>query len=191
RKVILSNMVTLDGFFEGPNKELDWQIVDGENKEYAIDLLSKVDALLFGRVTYQLMADYWPAAATNPSTPKSDLEIADKMNNLPKIVFSKTLQEVKWNNSRLVKENIAEEISKMKQQPGKDMVIFGSGSIVSTFMQHGLIDEYRIIVNPIVLGNGNPLFKGINGKQNLKLLNTKVFDSGIVILFYEPAQASS
>jgi dihydrofolate reductase len=191
RKVILSNMVTLDGFFEGPNKELDWQIVDGENKEYAIDLLSKVDALLFGRVTYQLMADYWPAAATNPSTPKSDLEIADKMNNLPKIVFSKTLQEVKWNNSRLVKENIAEEISKMKQQPGKDMVIFGSGSIVSTFMQHGLIDEYRIIVNPIVLGNGNPLFKSINGKQNLKLLNTKVFDSGIVILFYEPAQASS
>ena len=113
------------------------------------------------------------------------------MNNLPKIVFSKTLQEVKWNNSRLVKENIAEEISKIKQQPGKDMVIFGSGSIVSTFMQHGLIDEYRIIVNPIVLGNGNPLFKGINGKQNLKLLKTKVFDSGIVILFYEPAQASS
>ena len=191
RKVILSNMVTLDGFLEGPNKELDWQIVDGENKEYAIDLLSNVDALLFGRVTYQLMADYWPAAATNPSTSKSDLEIADKMNNLPKIVFSKTLQEVKWNNSRLVKENIAEEISKMKQQPGKDMVIFGSGSIVSTFMQHGLIDEYRIIVNLIVLGNGNPLIKGINGKQNLKLLNTKVFDSGIVILFYEPAQASS
>ena len=191
RKVILSNLVTLDGFFEGPNKELDWHIVDEEFNEYAIDLLSKVDALLFGRVTYQLMADYWPAAATNPSTPKSDLEIADKMNNLPKIVFSKTLQEVKWNNSRLVKENIAEEISKMKQQPGKDMVIFGSGSIVSTFMQHGLIDEYRIIVNPVVLGNGNPLFKGINDKQNLKLLKTRVFSSGVVILYYEPVQTSS
>jgi len=159
--------------------------------EYAIDLLSDVDALLFGRVTYQLMADYWPAAATNPSTSKSDLEIAHKMNNLPKIVFSKTLQEVKWNNSRLVKENIPEEISKMKQESGKDMVIFGSRSIVSTFMQLGLIDEYRIILNPIVLGNGNPLFKGINGKQNLKLLNAKVFDSGIVILFYEPAKTSS
>ena len=191
RKVILSNMVTLDGFFEGPNKELDWHIVDEEFNQYANDLLSNVDALLFGRVTYQLMADYWPAAATNPSTSKSDLEIADKMNNLPKIVFSKTLQEVKWNNSRLVKENIAEEISKMKQQPGKDMVIFGSGSIVSTFMQHGLIDEYRIIVNPVVLGNGKPLFKGINDKQNLKLLKTKVFGSGIVILFYEPAKTSS
>jgi dihydrofolate reductase len=191
RKVILSNMVTLDGFFEGPNKELDWHIVDEEFNQYANDLLSNVDALLFGRVTYQLMADYWPAAATNPSTSKSDLEIADKMNNIPKIVFSTTLQEVKWNNSRLVKENIAEEISKMKQQPGKDMVIFGSGSIVSTFMQLGLVDEYRVIVNPIVLGNGKPLFKGINGKQNLKLLKTRVFDSGIVILFYEPAQASS
>ena len=95
------------------------------------------------------MADYWPAAATNPSTSKSELEIAEKMNNLPKIVFSKTLQEVKWNNSRLVKENIAEEISKMKEQSGKDMVIFGSGSIVSTFMQHGLIDQYWIIVNPV------------------------------------------
>ena len=93
RKVILSNSVTLDGFFEGPNKELDWHIVDEEVKEYAKDLLNNVDALLFGRVTYQLMADYWPAAATNPSTSKSDLEIADKMNNLPKIVFSKTLQE--------------------------------------------------------------------------------------------------
>jgi dihydrofolate reductase len=191
RKVILSNLVTLDGFFAGPNGELDWHIVDEEFNGYAKDLLSNVDALLFGRVTYQLMTDYWPAAATNPSTSKSDLEIADKMNNLPKIVFSKTLQKGEWKNTRLVKENIAEEISKMKQQPGKDMVIFGSGSIVSTFMQHGLIDEYRIIVNPIVLGNGNPLFKGINGKQNLKLLNTKVFDSGIVILFYEPAQASS
>ena len=119
RKVLLSNLVTLDGFFAGPKGELDWHIVDEEFNQYAIDLLSKVDALLFGRVTYQLMADYWPAAATNPSTPKSDVEIADKMNNLPKIVFSKTLQEVKWNNSRLVKENIAEEISKMKQQPGK------------------------------------------------------------------------
>jgi len=191
RKVILSNEVTLDGFFAGPNGELDWQIVDEESHQYTIDLLSNVDALLFGRVTYQLMADYWPAAATNPSTSKGDLEIADKMNNLPKIVFSKTLRQVEWNNSRLVKDNIAQEISKMKQQPGKDMVIFGSGSIVSPLMQLGLIDEYRIIVNPVVLGNGNPLFKGINDKQTLKLLKTRVFDSGIVILFYEPAQTSS
>jgi dihydrofolate reductase len=167
RKVILSNSVTLDGFFEGPNKELDWHIVDEEVKEYAKDLLNNVDTLLFGRVTYQLMADYWPAAATNSSTSKSDLEIADKMNNLPKIVFSKTLQEVKWNNSSLFKENIVEELP------------------------FGLIDEYRIILNPVVLGNGNPLFKGINEKQNLKLLKTRMFSSGVVILFYEPVKTSS
>jgi dihydrofolate reductase len=108
------------------------------------------------------------------------------MNNLPKIVFSKTLQKVEWKNTRLVKENIAEEISKMKEQSGKDLVIFGSGSIVSTFMQFGLIDEYRIIVNPVVLGNGKRLFKGINDKLNLKLLKTKVLGSGIVILYYQP-----
>jgi dihydrofolate reductase len=186
RKIILSNMVALDGFFAGPNGELDWHVVDDEYNEYAIDLLSKVDTILFGRVTYQLMADYWPAVAMNPSTSKNDLEIADKMNNLPKIVFSKTLHKVEWNNSRLVKENIPEEISKMKQQAGKDMVILGSGSIVSSLMQLGLIDEYRIIVNPVVLGNGKPLFKDINDKLNLKLLNVRVFDSGNVILFYEP-----
>jgi dihydrofolate reductase len=113
------------------------------------------------------------------------------MNNLPKIVFSKTLQEVRWNNSRLIKENIAEEISKMKQQPGKDLVIFGSGSIVSTLMQLGLIDEYRIIVNPVVLGNGKPLFKGIKDKQNLKLLKTRVFGSGVVIHYYQPIGSPS
>jgi dihydrofolate reductase len=184
RKVILSNLVTLDGFFAGPNGELDWFIVDEEFNEYANDLLGKIDAILFGRVTYQLMADYWPS----PSATRDDPIIADKMNNLPKIVFSKTLQKVEWNNSRLVKENIAKEIMKLKQQPGMDMVIFGSGSIVSNFMQLGLIDEYRIIVNPVVLGNGKPLFKGINDKHNLKLLKTKVLGSGAVILYYQPTE---
>jgi dihydrofolate reductase len=182
RKIIVSNLVSLDGFFEGPNRELDWFAVDEEFLEYARNLLSTVDTILFGRVTYQHMAAYWPTA----SGTGNDAFITEKMNNLPKIVFSKTLQEVKWNNSRLVKENIAEEILKMKQQPGKDMVIFGSGSIVSTFMQLGLIDEYRIIMNPVVLGNGKPLFKGIKDKHNLKLLKTKVLGSGIVILYYQP-----
>jgi dihydrofolate reductase len=187
RKVILSNLVTLDGFFAGPNGELDWFIVDEEFNEYANELLRNVDTLLFGRVTYQLMADYWPSSSATTDDPI----IADRMNNLPKIVFSKTLQNVEWKNTRLIKENIAEEISKMKQQPGKDMVIFGSGSIVSTFMQLGLIDEYRIIVNPVVLGNGKPLFKGIKDKHNLKLLKTRVFGSGVVILYYQPISPPS
>jgi Dihydrofolate reductase len=179
-------MVTLDGFFEGPNKEIDWHNVDEEFNEYAIDLLNSVDILLFGRVTYELMASYWPT----PSATTNDPIVAEKMNSLPKIVFSTTLHKADWNNTRLVKERIAEEILKLKLQPGKDMVIFGSGSIVSTFTQLGLIDEYRIIVNPVVLGNGNPLFKGIHDKLNLKLLRTKTFSSGNVLLCYQPIKYS-
>jgi len=183
RKVIVSMMVTLDGFFAGPNGEIDWHVVDEEFNEYANDFLSSVDTLLFGRVTYQLMADYWPS----PSATTDDPIIADKMNQLRKIAFSKTLEKVEWNNSRLVKGNIAEEIAKLKQQPGKDMAIFGSGSIVSTLTQLGLIDEYRIMVNPVVLGNGKPLFKDIHDKLNLKLLRTKTFRSGNIMLCYQPA----
>jgi dihydrofolate reductase len=176
-------MVTLDGFFAGPNGEIDWHVVDDEFNEYADDFLSSVDTLLFGRVTYQLMADYWPS----PSATTDDPIIADKMNQLHKIAFSKTLEKVEWNNSRLVKGNITEEIAKLKQQPGKDMAIFGSGSIVSTLTQLGLIDEYRIMVNPVVLGNGKPLFKDIHDKLNLKLLRTKTFRSGNIMLCYQPA----
>ena len=108
------------------------------------------------------------------------------MNELSKIVFSRTLDNAEWTNTRLVKENIAEEISKLKQQPGKNMVIFGSGTIVSEFAQRGLIDLYRLIVNPVILGKGKPLFKGLNDKLKLKLLNAKALGNGNVILEYEP-----
>ncbi|MGB8216690.1 MAG: dihydrofolate reductase family protein [Candidatus Methanoperedens sp.] len=188
RKVIVSEMVTLDGFFAGPNGEIDWHIVDEEFNLYAIDLLNTVDTILFGRVTYQLFESYWPAAALSSSTSKSNLEIAHKINNMTKIVFSKTLEKVEWKNARLVKEVIPDDIAKMKKQSGKDMVIYGSGSIVSTFMQLGLVDEYRIIVNPVVLGKGKPLFKGIMGKINLKLLKTKIFSSGNILLVYQPSK---
>jgi len=155
RKVIVSMMVSLDGYFAGPNGEIDWHIVDEEFNEYAIDLLEKVDTILFGRVTYRLFENYWPAAAINPSTSKSDLEIAHKINDANKIVFSKTLEKVEWKNTRLHKEIIPVEIENLKQQPGKDMVIYGSGSIVSAFTQFHLIDEYKIIVNPVVLATAN------------------------------------
>jgi len=177
RKVIFQMVVSLDGFFEGPNKELDWHVWDDEMEKYADDLLSTVDAILLERVAYQLFADYW-ASAKDSITPK--------INNLPKIVFSKTLKKVEWKNSRLVKYNIAEEIQKLKQQPGKDLVQFGGAGIASTFIKLGLIDEYRIIVNPVVLGRGKPLFKDIKEKINLKLLKTMTFKCGNVILYYQP-----
>jgi dihydrofolate reductase len=184
RKLIFFMLTTLDGFYEGPNKEIDWHNVDEEFNEFAIEQLNSVDVLLFGRVTYELMASYWPT----PAATTNDPIVADKMNGLPKIVFSKTLSSVEWQNTRLVKENIAEEISKLKQQPGKDLIIFGSSDLAVTLIQHGLIDEYRIMVNPVVLGNGKSLFKGINHKLNLKLLKTKTFRSGNVLLYYQPAE---
>ncbi len=182
RKVILFMMVTLDGFFEGPNGELDWHNVDEEFNEFAEDQLNSVDVLLFGRRTYEMMANYWPT----PSATRDDPIIAKKMNAMPKIVFSRTLEKVGWNNSRLIKENIAEEISSLKQRPGKDLIVFGSSDLAVSLIQMHLIDEYRIMVNPVVLGDGKPLFKGIEDKLNLKLRNTKTFGSGNVLLYYQP-----
>jgi len=182
RKVFLFMMVTLDGFFEGPNHEIDWHNVDEEFNEFAIDQLNEVDALLFGRVTYLVMASYWPT----PLAKENDPIIADKMNTVPKIVFSKTLEKVEWNNSRLVKENIAEEVLQLKQQQGRDLAIFGSANLMVSLLQMGLVDELRIMVNPVVLGNGKPLFKGIHDTLNLKLIKTRTFRSGNVLLYYQP-----
>lgn len=185
RKVIVSNMVTLDGFLAGPNGEIDWHSVNDEFNDFAVAQLNAVDTLLFGRVTYELMASYWPTEAAI----KDDAVVADKMNTLNKVVFSRTLDKVgwdKWNNARLVKTNIAAEISKLKQQPGKDMVIFGSGTIVSTLGQAGLIDLYRIFVVPVILGKGKPQFTDIANPIKLKLADTKTFKTGVVFLSYEP-----
>ena len=182
RKLFMFNLITLDGYFEGPDQDISWHNVDAEFNEYAVDMLDSVDTLLFGRVTYELMASFWPT----PEAMKNDPLVAGRMNSLPKIVFSRTLHKVAWQNTRLVKDNIEEEIKKMKQQPGKDMVLLGSGDIVAGFAQHGLIDEYRIMVNPVVLGQGKPLFNGIKERLNLKLTNTRTFKSGNVLLYYEP-----
>jgi dihydrofolate reductase len=175
-------LTSLDGFFEGPNGELDWHVVDREFNDFAIEQLNSVDSILFGRVTYELMASYWPT----PSAVEGDPLVAGKMNGLPKIVFSKTLSTAGWNNTRLVRENFSQEISRLKQQPGKDMIIFGSSDLAVTFIQHGLIDEYRIMVNPVALGNGKPLFKGIDDRLHLQLIKTKTFSSGNVLLYYHP-----
>ena len=184
RKVILFNLVTLDGFFEGPNGEIDWHNVDEEFNEFAVHQVNTADGLIFGRVTYELMASYWPT----PAAQADDPIVAEKMNTMPKIVFSRTLNTVEWNNTRLVKGDAAEEISKIKQQPGRDLLIFGSADLASNLTNLGLIDEYRIMVNPVVLGKGKPLFKDIKGKLNLRLLRTRNFSNGNVLLYYEPVK---
>jgi dihydrofolate reductase len=182
RKVIAFENVTLDGLFAGPNGEIDWFKRKEEMAKYAINQAARGNTILLGRVTYELMASYWPSA----SPPTEDPLLIDRMNNLPKIVFSKTLEKAQWKNTRLIKDNIAEETQKMKQQPGKDMVILGSGSIVQIFTNLGLIDEYQLLVHPVVLGSGKPLFKNIKESLNLKLVKTKTFKNGVILLLYQP-----
>ena len=189
RKIIVSELITLDGFFSGQNGEINWHIVDEEYNQYAIDLLNTADTILLGRVTYQLFENYWPALDNKPSASKSELEIAHMINNMTKIVFSGDLEEVTMKNAALLKKIDPQEILKMKQKPGKDMVIFGSGSIVSAFTRHGLIDEYQFVVNPVVIGRGRTLFKDIQRMINFRLLRTMRFSSGNILLVYQPASS--
>lgn len=184
RKLFAFNMVSLDGFFEGPNQDINWHHVDDEFNQFAIEQTSAVDMLLFGRVTYELMASYWPTSVARTDDPI----IADLMNRLPKIVFSRTLQRADWENTRVVKDHIAEEITALKQQPGKDIALFGSANLLATLMQMDLVDEHRVIVNPVLLGSGTPLFQGMKDQLELKLVKARVFDSGNVLLCYQPAK---
>lgn len=184
RKVISLMHVSLDGFAAGPNGELEWAIVYEEMYKDVADMLTTVDTALYGRVTYQMMESYWPTVPANPSSTADDLQHAQWVENVQKVVFSRTLETVTWNNTQLVKENIAAEVAKLKRLPGEDMMIFGSPSIVHTLAKHGLIDEYRINVNPIVLGDGIPLFKGIADTIALELVRAKTFRSGVVGLHY-------
>ncbi len=182
RKLFFFMLTSLDGYFEGPNADISWHNTDDEFNQFAIDQLEELDTLLFGRVTYEGMASFWPTEFALQTDPI----IAEKMNRLPKYVFSKSLQSADWNNTTLVKENIPEAIAQLKQQPGKDIGIFGSSDFAVTLIPHGLIDEFRIMVNPVVLGQGKPLFHGIQHKLNLKLLKTKTFHNSNVLLYYAP-----
>lgn len=177
------NFVTLDGYFQGPNADTSWHRHGAEQDEYAAEALTGGGTLLFGRVTYEMMAGYW----TSPAAVKSSPIVARGMNSAEKIVFSRTLKTVDWNNSRLVKGRIDEEVRKLKEMPGKGMAILGSGSIVTQLAEHGLIDDYQIMVNPIAIGGGASLFKGLTKPLELKLTSTRVFKNGIVLLCYEPA----
>lgn len=190
RKVILAMQVTLDGFIEGPNGELDWAMnEDEETWKDVFDLQRSADTLLLGRVMYRGFEKYWLTVPTNPSSTKNKIEYARLADKMQKVVFSRTLKKVDWETTRIVNDHIAEEIQRMKQLPGKDMVLLGGAGLASTFMHLGLIDEYHLIVNPLVLGGGKPLFKDVQERQKLKLLDTKTFKSGKVVLHYSKAPA--
>ena len=175
RKLFWQISVTLDGFMEGPNGELDTtaQFADPDFDRYASAMLQSIDDIVLGRRTYDLFAGYWPAAK-GPD--------AARLNHLPKLVFSRTLTSVEWNNTRLAKMGVTEEINRLKQHSGRDIALFGSANLAAAFMQAGLIDEYRILVSPVVLGQGTPAFQ--QWPVRLKLAEATKWSSGIVALHY-------
>ena len=190
RNVILWMQQSVDGFIEGPNGEFDWPIVREELHQYFIDQARALDTFLYGRRVYQLMANFWPTADADPSSTEQTVEFARIWKRMPKIVFSKTLDHAEW-NTRVVSENIAEEITRLKGQPGKDMALFGGADIAATFMRLGLIDEYRLFVHPVVLGGGKRLFGRLDGRTNVQLVEARTFDPGVVLLRYRQAAGES
>jgi dihydrofolate reductase len=182
RKVILFNMVSLDGFFEGPGHDIDWHNVDQEFNNFAIEQLDIAGTLIFGRVTYEMMASFWPSALAIETDP----EVAERMNRLSKLVFSHTLAQADWQNTRLVKGDPVAEITRLKNEPGGNMFVFGSANLSATLIAHGLIDEFRVIINPLILGSGTPLFQGIAERIQLRLTHSRIFSNGNVMLFYQP-----
>lgn len=185
RKVISLMHVSLDGFTAGPNGELEWAIVDDELNPYVDGLIRKVDTALYGRVTYHGMESYWPTVLTDPNAAPRDLAHARWVDNVSKVVFSRTLTHADWKNTRIVKDQIAEEVAALKREPGGDIMIFGSPGLTHTFMKLDLIDDYRLFLNPIVLGGGTPLFQDMTAWTKLKLAETKAFQNGVVGLHYQ------
>ena len=182
RKLIAAINMTLDGFCDHTA-----MISDEEIHQHYNELLSNADTILYGRITYQLMESYWPTVVKNPTGNKPMDEFAVIIDNISKIVFSRTLKNVDWKNTKLKKEVIKEEVLELKHQAGKN-ILAGSPGLIVTLMQLDLIDEYQLCVHPIILGNGLPLFKNINDRITLKLLKTKIFGSGSITLYYEPAK---
>jgi dihydrofolate reductase len=181
RRLIMWNMVTLDGFFEGTTSwDIGWHTWGEDLEQLSLEQLRSADMLLFGRATYQRMANFWPTATG---------EVAELMNDSPKVVFSRSLESADWRNTRLVKTAAEDEVARLKQASGKDLLIFGSADLSSSLMRAGLIDEYRLGLNPIVLGGGKPLFKPMADKVPMKLLEARAMPSGCVIVRYEPSTA--
>ncbi|MDE1857051.1 MAG: dihydrofolate reductase family protein, partial [Candidatus Micrarchaeota archaeon] len=190
RKIKLFMMVSLDGFFEGPNHDLSWHNVDPEFDRFAVKQLESSNLILFGRRTYQLMEAFWPKAADDPKISGDNMKVADFMNNTDKIVFSRKgirINERKnWRNVRLMKSVDADEMRRLKRMPGKDIIILGSNGLCVSLMRKRLVDEFGIMINPVSIGRGTPLFKGLGKKIKFELLGVRAFNSGNILAYYRP-----
>ena len=190
RKVILTMSVSLDGFIEGPNREIDWHMVDDELHSHFNEWLGAMGAFLSGRVTYELMAEFWPTADSDPSSTGPMVEFARIWRDMPKIVYSTTLEHADWNTT-VVRDVVPEEVMALKAQPGGDLAL-GGADLAAAFMRHDLIDEYRIYVHPIVIGGGKPLFPPSSGVEVvLGLVETRTFGNGVVLLRYSRQRPGS
>ncbi len=184
RKLVLLMHTSLDGFVAGPNGEMDWIYVDDEMFNIAGERTNEADTALYGRITYQMMESYWPTAASQPAATKHDIEHSAWYNSVRKVVLSRTMKGAGLANTEIICENIADEVNRLKQEPGKDILLIGSPSAVHSLMEDNLIDEYWLFINPVLLGQGIPLFKDIKNIIKLILLSAKVFASGVVCLNY-------
>jgi dihydrofolate reductase len=185
RKVIAFLHVSADGYFAGPGGDLSWarHEQDTEYKAFADENARRDSVLLFGRVTYQMMAGWWPS----PMALEREPVMAERMNATPKIVFSRTLDKASWNNTTLLKGDAVDEVRALKQEDGADLVILGSGTIVKTLAQAGLVDEFQLLITPVALGAGRTAFEGVPEKLELQLTSTRAFSNGKVLLGYKPA----
>jgi dihydrofolate reductase len=183
RKIIYMMSVSLDGFIEGPKRELDWHLVDDELHSHFNEQLSGMGAFLSGRVNYELMAGFWPTADSDPSSTAPMIEFARIWRDMPKIVYSRTVERAGWNTT-VVRDVVPEEVVELKSQPGGDLVL-GGADIAAAFMRYGLIDEYRLYVHPVVIGQGKPMFQPTDARIDLRLAETRTFGNGVVLLRYQ------
>jgi dihydrofolate reductase len=183
RKIVVMISISLDGFIEGPEGQLDWHRVDDELHDHFNHELAAMGAFLNGRVMYELMAQYWPTADADASSPRAVREFARIWRDMPKLVFSRTLERADW-NATIVRDVVADDILKLKAQPGGDLSL-GGADLAAAFMRHGLVDEFRLYIHPIVLGRGKPLFRAADAPLNLRLVETRAFGSGVVLVRYE------
>lgn len=185
RKLKLQVQITIDGFIAGPNGEMDFMVWDwdDESKKYVSELTDSIGCILLGRVLAQGFIPYWEKIASDPNDPQ--YLFGKKMSDTPRVVFSRNLKDIEWNNAILAKGELGEEIKKLKNQEGKDMIVYGGGTFVSALIKEGLIDEFHLFVNPVAIGNGMSIFKELGSKQDLTMIKAIPFDCGIVALNYE------
>ena len=182
-RLTVFNFTTLNGFFKGPNEDISWHKHGDEEAKFSEENANRDGIILFGRVTYEMMASFWPTLMAKEQFPK----VAEGMNSCEKIVFSRTLKKAEWNNTRIISGDLEKEVKQLKKESAKEMPVLGSGTIVTQLADLGLVDEYQVMIDPVAIGQGTPIFQGIKKQLDLKLTNTRTFNSGIMLLCYTPA----